>query len=241
MAWSTRQLADLAGTTVKTVRYYHDAGLLDLPERAANGYKQYGVPHLLRLLQIRRLRDLGLPTAQILALGQAGQRPDDAIRVLDAELAATIERLQRVRAELAVILRDQAPVDVPEGFGDVARDLSDTDRAMLLIYSRVLDAEAMAEMHELVQRRDDGDDEFEALPADADDATIDALAARLAPALVRSRADFGSVRDIGAYAPRGEAYARGTVVPALAHLYNRAQLRTLDRAHQISATLEEAP
>lgn len=40
MAWSTQQLADLAGTTVNTVRHYHRLGLLDEPERQGNGYKQ---------------------------------------------------------------------------------------------------------------------------------------------------------------------------------------------------------
>src|ERR1041384_7537207 len=104
MTWSTRQLADLAGTTVKAVRHYHDVGLLEEPGRAANGYKQYGVRHLVRLLRIKRLADLGLPLAQIADLGEADERPEDALRVLDAELADTIERLQRVRAELAVIL-----------------------------------------------------------------------------------------------------------------------------------------
>ena len=37
MAWSTRQLAEMAGTTVKSVRYYHQLGLLDEPERLGNG------------------------------------------------------------------------------------------------------------------------------------------------------------------------------------------------------------
>jgi DNA-binding transcriptional MerR regulator len=233
MAWSTRQLAELAGTTVKAVRYYHEIGLLDLPERAGNGYKQYQVPHLLRLLQIRRLIDLGLPLAQIAALGRADEEPAEAIRVLDAELAATIERLQRVRAELAVVLNHRAAVEVPEGFAAVAGTMSATDRAMMLIYSRVLDGRAMAEMRELVQRRDDGDDEFEVLPADADEATIEALAVRMAPGLARAQADFAAVREPGSFAPRGEAYARDAVVPAMVHLYNRAQLLTLHRAHQI--------
>jgi DNA-binding transcriptional MerR regulator len=46
VAWSTRELAELAGTTVNTVRHYHRIGLLDEPERRNNGYKEYGVPHL---------------------------------------------------------------------------------------------------------------------------------------------------------------------------------------------------
>ena len=31
MPWSTRELAELAGTTVKAVRHYHEIGLLDEP------------------------------------------------------------------------------------------------------------------------------------------------------------------------------------------------------------------
>ena len=50
MAWSTRELAELISTTVRSVRYHHQLGLLDEPERLANGYKQYEVRHLVRLL-----------------------------------------------------------------------------------------------------------------------------------------------------------------------------------------------
>jgi len=35
VAWSTRELAELAGTSVKTVRHYHQLGLLDEPMPAA--------------------------------------------------------------------------------------------------------------------------------------------------------------------------------------------------------------
>ena len=65
MAWSTRELANLVGTTVNTIRHYHRLGLLDVPEREYNGYKQYEVRHLVRLLRIRRLVSLGVPLSQI--------------------------------------------------------------------------------------------------------------------------------------------------------------------------------
>src|SRR5690606_11250356 len=108
VAWSTRQIAELAGTTVKAVRYYHRIGPLDVPERTANGYKQYEVEHLVRLVQIKRLSDLGVPLSEVASMGRAEEDPDEAIRVLDAELEATIDRLNRVRAEPAVILRHRA-------------------------------------------------------------------------------------------------------------------------------------
>lgn len=57
-------MAELAGTTVKTVHHYHEPGLLEMPERAANGYKQYGASHLVRLIHITRLKDLRIPLAK---------------------------------------------------------------------------------------------------------------------------------------------------------------------------------
>ncbi|MBB4789625.1 MerR family transcriptional regulator [Streptomyces nodosus] len=46
MGWSTREVAQLAGTTLRAVRHYHEVGLLDLPERQPNGYKKYRTEHL---------------------------------------------------------------------------------------------------------------------------------------------------------------------------------------------------
>jgi DNA-binding transcriptional MerR regulator len=69
MAWSTREIADLAGNSLRAVRCYHEIGLLAEPERHPNGYKQYGVTHLLRLLRIKRLVDLGFSPAGIAEMG----------------------------------------------------------------------------------------------------------------------------------------------------------------------------
>jgi DNA-binding transcriptional MerR regulator len=239
MAWSTRQLADLAGTTVKAVRHYHATGLLDDPVRTANGYKQYEVAHLVRLLQIRRLIDLGLPLAQIATMGRADQDPDEAIRVLDAELEVTVERLQRVRAELAIILRHRAVVDLPQGFGPVAGTVSDADRGMLLIYSRILNDQAMAELRDVMQVRDPVDDAFDALAPDADEDTIQQLAERMAPGIRRLRAEYPSMADIGAYTTGSEQAARSTVLQAVLELYNPAQVEALRRATLLLQTSED--
>ena len=107
MAWSTREIAELAGTTLRTVRHYHDVGLLPEPERRPNGYKQYRVAHLVRILRITRLTGLGFSLSRIAAMGGADD-PEDALRALDAELAATIARLQRVRVELAAYQAEPA-------------------------------------------------------------------------------------------------------------------------------------
>ncbi|AGZ44028.1 MerR family transcriptional regulator [Actinoplanes friuliensis] len=109
MAWSTRELAELTGTTVNTIRHYHRLGLLDEPKRSSNGYKQYGDEELDRLVRIRRLVELGVPLARIGEAGTDGTLPPETLRQVDADLAANIERLARARSDIAAILRDGAP------------------------------------------------------------------------------------------------------------------------------------
>lgn len=233
MAWSTRQLADLAGTTVKAVRYYHGIGLLDQPERAGNGYKQYRVHHLVRLLQIKRLVDLGVPLARVPALGVDGVDVTDAIRELDAELRAEIERLEGVRSELGTILRHGAPVDVPARFADVAEGLSAADRALLLVYSRVLGEGALDDVKRMLQNRDPVDDEFDAIPADADEEAIHDLAARMTPRIHRLEIEHPWMRDPRAFVSRGGTSAVSTMGEAIVALYNPAQLAVMARIESI--------
>ncbi|GAA1020091.1 transcriptional regulator, MerR family protein [Acrocarpospora pleiomorpha] len=233
MAWSTRQLADLAGTTIKTVRHYHRMGLLELPDRAPNGYKQYQTTHFVRLLQIKRLTELGLSLAQIRAMGSADEEPEEAIRVLDAELAGTIERLQRIRAELAVILKHRAPLDTPVPFGPVAEGLSERDRALLTVFSGVLKDDALDDLRQLMAEDTEGDDEFYYLPEDADDATIGAIARQLAESIRRSQARFPWMADPGSAATHGPGLAEAAIGSAFAELFNAAQLKALARAQAL--------
>ena len=237
MAWSTRQLAEMAGATVKSVRYYHQLGLLDEPERLSNGYKQYEVRHLVRLLQITRLTDLGVPLSQIEAVWHAGDDPDAALRVLDSELAATIERLQRIRGELALILQHRAAAELPAGFSEVGSGLSEADRSLVMIWSRVFDESAMDDLRTILrdEHRTSDDDAFDALPADADRETRRRLSAALGPAMGRLFDEYPWLAEPGTQAVHGAASATATVGAAVTQLYNQAQLEVLYRAYLVSA------
>ncbi|TWX40955.1 MerR family transcriptional regulator [Frigoribacterium sp. ACAM 257] len=237
MAWSTRQLAEMAGTTVKSVRYYHQLGLLEEPSRLSNGYKQYEVRHLVRLLQITRLTELGVPLAQVQALGDAGDHPDAALRVLDAELEATIGRLQRIRGELALIMQHRSPAELPAGFSDVGRHLSEADRSLVMIWSRVYDESAMDDLRTILrdEPRTSDDDAFDALTPDADRATRRRLGASLAPAMGQLFETYPWLTDPGAQALHGAESATATVGAAVTELYNQAQLEVLYRAYLVSA------
>jgi DNA-binding transcriptional MerR regulator len=233
VGWSTRQLADLAGTTLRTIRHYHDVGLLEEPERRANGYKSYGVHHLVRVLRIKRLTDLGLSLTQIAELGDADEHPEHALRVLDAELAGTIERLQRVRAELSVILKQAAPTDLPPSVGRAIADaeLSPADRAFSVVLAQVLAPETMVRYTESLKGyvQDPVIVEFDNLPADADEPTRQSLAERMRGLRIVQEMQAIFPESVYADAPRGADYAIEATVRALVDLYNAAQIDVLVR------------
>lgn len=233
MAWSTRELADMAGTTMNTIRHYHRLGLLDEPERRYNGYKQYGVRHLVRVLRIRRLADLGVPLSKVDPVGDGDESMPDALRTLDAELAARIEHLKRARAEIAEILRDDAPADAPAGFASVAAHLSESDSSIVHIYTQLYDEDALADLRHMVEVDAETDalgDEIKALPTDADEATRQRLAERLAPALARNLVEYPWLSDPAGHLSKSERVTQQTFIEAIVELYNPAQIDVLARA-----------
>jgi DNA-binding transcriptional MerR regulator len=235
MAWSTREIAELSGTTVKTVRYYHEIGLLDEPDREPNGYnKRYEVRHLTRLLQIKRLTDLGLSLAQVAKMGTGGDGHPSVFQEIDAELEATANRIQSIRQELATLSRPGATPDVPTAFHDVARPLRDNDRALLTIYAQLFSEDSMDALRELLAANPHEalDEAFRDLPADADEATRQELAERMAPFV---GANGSLAMEPKAATPRQAEAAKNAVGQALQALYNSAQLDVLKRAHELSS------
>ncbi|MFF4894324.1 helix-turn-helix domain-containing protein [Micromonospora chersina] len=105
MAWSTRELAELAGTTVNTIRHYHRLGLLEQPPRRASRFKEYSADDLVCLLHVRRLAERGVPLSQIVALGPHGALTPEVLRQVDAGHLVEIERLQKARSDIAFLLR----------------------------------------------------------------------------------------------------------------------------------------
>ncbi|MET8797570.1 MerR family transcriptional regulator [Nocardia sp. NPDC004568] len=235
MTWSTRQLAELAGTSVRAVRHYHDIGLLAEPERASNGYKRYGVAHLLRVLRIKRLADLGIPLSQIAEMGDGDDFPRDALQTLDAELATTIERLQRIRVELALILRQGSSTDLPPDIGPAASVLTDADRAFTVILTRVLGPSGLGALRGLLNDRRDvpAMTEFDNLPADADEPTRADLAERLAPYVDEVTSEYPEITAPPTDSPVGEKRATEAVGKALLDLYNRAQIDVLVKVNRL--------
>ncbi len=137
------ELARLAGTTVRALRHYHQLGVLEEPPRTDGGYRTYGLDHLVRLLAIRRLVDLGLSLEAVAqALDGPPQGSAALLDALDDELRRSIEQLEQRRAALAAV-RSAAgdPTLRPEGARYVERlaaagaseDVLADERALLLL------------------------------------------------------------------------------------------------------------
>jgi DNA-binding transcriptional MerR regulator len=63
--YTIKELADLAGTTTRTLRYYDQLNLLQPAEIGDNGYRYYSRENLLTLQQILFFRELDLPLKEI--------------------------------------------------------------------------------------------------------------------------------------------------------------------------------
>ncbi|MGG7462881.1 MerR family transcriptional regulator [Plantibacter sp. YIM 135347] len=244
MAWSTRELAELAGTTVNAVRHYHRRGLLDDPEREHNGYKQYGVHDLVRLLRIRRLVELGVPLSRMHEVVAGGVDVPATLREVDAELAASMDRIDRAREDIAAILREGSPADGPQGYETVASKLSESHSALVHVYSQLYDDVALADIKRMIasdQESDAIDEALDALPPEADDATRQRVALLLAPAIARNIADYPWIGDPTSRLSKSEDVTRRTMVETLRALYSPAQLDVLQRANLIAQELIRRP
>ncbi|MFF2959789.1 MerR family transcriptional regulator [Streptomyces sp. NPDC057963] len=121
------ELAERAGTTTRTLRYYESRGLLPA-RRAGNGYRAYDENDLRLVQQIRTLQDFGFEleeTRPFVECLRAGHPAGDACPASLAvyrrklgELDSLIEQLQAVRAQVGAQLAKaelEAAAELPGG------------------------------------------------------------------------------------------------------------------------------
>lgn len=112
------QLADTAGVTTKTIRYYESIGLLDEPARTASGYRSYGPGAIERLDFVKQAQSSGLALAEIKSIleikDEGGQTCEHTTRLLGRhleELDAKIVELQAARVELRAMYERAGVLD----------------------------------------------------------------------------------------------------------------------------------
>lgn len=103
MAYTVKQLAQLAGVSVRTLHHYDEIGLLTPPVIGANGYRYYDERSVLRLQSILFYRELEFPLAAIKAVLD---RPDfEPLVALQEQRAALEAKLGRLHQLIATIDR----------------------------------------------------------------------------------------------------------------------------------------
>lgn len=110
------EVADLLRVPAKTIRHYHDIGVLPEPERGENGYRLYSPRDIRSIQRIRELQTYGLSLKQIRFVLQADE-PDLQLRAFliqhDTELTAEISRLQQQQARVRAALNSDLKQPIP--------------------------------------------------------------------------------------------------------------------------------
>ncbi|MGW8485376.1 MerR family transcriptional regulator [Streptomyces sp. NPDC055886] len=119
------QLARYVGVSIKTIRVYHDKGLLPEPDRDASGYRRYGANDAIDLIKIRTLAEAGVPLARIRDLRSATDEEfQQALREIDNELTDRIRGLQATQGRLRELAAGQLaplPTEVGAHLANLAR------------------------------------------------------------------------------------------------------------------------
>lgn len=96
------ELAERAGTSRDTIRYYEAQGVLPEPRRSGSGYRLYDAAAVERLRFVDQAKTLGLALdqiAEVLAIVDEQREPCAHVRnALEARLRETKERIRELRA-----------------------------------------------------------------------------------------------------------------------------------------------
>jgi DNA-binding transcriptional MerR regulator len=92
--YTVKQLAELAGVSVRTLHYYDEIDLLNPTQVGSNGYRYYDDDALLRLQQVLFYREIGLELMQI---KDVLDQPDfDVVAALRSHRRAIQEKMHRL-------------------------------------------------------------------------------------------------------------------------------------------------
>lgn len=137
--YTVGEVAAMAGVSIRSLRHYHEVGLLHPAHVGENGYRYYGRAELLRLQQILIHRELGIPLAEIRA-------------ILDAPAFDRLTALKRQRRRIAENVARSAEMlrTIDRTIADLEGDHAMTDAEL---YSGIVDPEKQAEHEAWLERK----------------------------------------------------------------------------------------
>jgi len=124
-------LARLTGLTVKTIRFWSDAGVVPPTDRTPAGYRLYGPDALARLDLVRTLRELGVDLATIQRVLEREVTVAEVAAAHAEALDVQIRTLRLRRAVLRAVARRGSTPEEMELMHKLAK-LSDQERRRLI-------------------------------------------------------------------------------------------------------------
>lgn len=103
LVYSIGKLAEAAGVSAPTVRYYETIGLLPRPKRSEARQRVYRQTDLERVVFVRRCRDFGFPIEEVRRLLDLAVRSDEDCAAAREIAAKHLVAVQRRLADLAAL------------------------------------------------------------------------------------------------------------------------------------------
>lgn len=98
------EVAEAAGVTAETVRYYEERGLIPSPRRSAAGYRLYGPAFVERIQFIKRAQELGFTLSETEGLLAVGlDAPQGGCGDVQAQALAKLADVEMKLRDLAAI------------------------------------------------------------------------------------------------------------------------------------------
>jgi len=190
----SKEVAELVGVSVRTLRHYHQVGILPEPSRGSNGYRSYELSHVARLLRIRTLAELGVPLEQMPDLldSPGTGTNDELLAELSQQLEQRIARLQDQLRRVDELRTTRARPDLTPLLVSFLDDVggpvpTDLEQDASILLARLFEAGgAPEELRQLATvlrdvqqdpRYVEFDERFASLPADAPAPAVEDLAA----------------------------------------------------------------
>ena len=127
--YSTGELAQACGVTVRTVQYYDEKGLLPPSELTEGGRRVYTEADAAKLRKILLLKSLGLKLADIKSFLESDVSTTvlrDILEAQDAKLASELEERAQARRRIAAMIESldetgELPVEVAPSMEDIVQ------------------------------------------------------------------------------------------------------------------------
>ncbi|HVJ49724.1 MerR family transcriptional regulator [Desulfitobacterium sp.] len=118
------ELAELAGVTVRTLRYYEELGLLSPTELTSGGFRLYTDHDLNRLVVIKRFKDLGFSLEEIGELFKGTKIGESKKQKIDASYFLLQKQLEQINNKITELKNSQDSILTAMGALETCKNCS---------------------------------------------------------------------------------------------------------------------